>query len=449
MIWQNPWAFAGLLLLALPVLIHLLSRKRAVLQKFPSLRFLDVTRLLPTRSPNLSDIPLLIVRLGILATAVLALAQPLLNSAARKQSINSTLSRAILIDTSASVARSRPSLDSARTIAERLAADASASVILPTANVTNLVAGANAWLAMQPGRAELVVISDFQGSVVDSAMIARVPLATGVNLVRLPVAGNETVEPWRTTRTTVTATSNRGSTSAEWTDYNAHDPGVTLIELLAYAADLSSVYAARDAVHHTFSPGIPDSLRKIGIVFRRAAEQAQLEKSATTPDAGWMANALLAVRNSDLLASSAASENVSDSAVVAPFTVVATNSRGAPVVYAAQSESKGAKRLVFFNRAEPTGFVSAALIAAVSSAIAQPSTVAESDTSRISEETLRTFMRAPADITASDVERERAASAVAGLSDGRWLWLVALVLLALEWWMRRTAASRDIVLERA
>src|SRR6187402_1450707 len=105
MIWQNPWALLGLLTLALPVFIHLLSRKRAVLQKFPSLRFLNTTRLLPTRSPHLSDIPLLIVRLVILLVATLALTQPLWLSASRKQVFNSTVARVLIVDTSGSMQR--------------------------------------------------------------------------------------------------------------------------------------------------------------------------------------------------------------------------------------------------------------------------------------------------------------------------------------------------------
>src|SRR5690349_1911003 len=103
MTWQNPWALLGLVALALPVLIHMLSRKRAVLQKFPTLRFLNATRLLPTRSPHLNDIPLLLLRLGILLVATLALTQPLWLSATRKQSFNSVVARAIIVDTSASM----------------------------------------------------------------------------------------------------------------------------------------------------------------------------------------------------------------------------------------------------------------------------------------------------------------------------------------------------------
>ncbi|MEO7362186.1 MAG: BatA domain-containing protein, partial [Gemmatimonadaceae bacterium] len=388
MIWQNAWALAGGLLLALPVLIHLLSRKRAVLQKFPSLRFLDVTRLLPTRSPNLSDIPLLLVRLGVLAAAIVALAQPLLMSAGRKQELNTSLARAIVVDTSRSMARTvggaKTIADSALVLADQLSGEASASVILQTATVSSVMDGARAWLAMQPGRAELVVISDFQTGTIDSATVVPVPANVGVRLVR--VEGREAVSEasWQTTTATVTATRQSGRTDAEWTDRNGDGQGVTLLELFTLAADAPGVRAAHDAADRITSPGIPDSLRPVGIVFRRAAEEAALVTDARAPDVAWMAHVLLAVRDNELLASSAAAEDVSDTTIAAPFAVITSDSHGAPVVYAAQSTVSGTKRLLFFLRGSPSGLTAASLIAAVAGAVALPSTIAESELTSLS-----------------------------------------------------------------
>ena len=453
MIWQNTWAFTGLLLLALPVLIHLLSRKRAVLQKFPSLRFLDVTRLLPTRSPNLSDIPLLLVRLGILAAAIFALAQPLYLSATRKQSLNASLARAIVVDTSSSMMRagagSKTLADSARTLAEQLATAASASVVLQTSNVSGVLAGADAWLAMQPGRAEVVVISDFQTGTVDSATVARVPANYGVRLVSVQSTGAIGGGQWQSARTNVTATRQADRTDAEWTDHNDHDPGMTVVQLFAYLGDQLLVRAAQDAALRITSPGPADSLRPVGIVFRGAAELPALVKGAVAPDAAWMSNVLLSVRSNELLTSSAASEEVSDTTIAPPFAALAYNSRGVPVVYAAQSTVSGAKRLIFFQRGNPSGLTSAALIAAISGAVAHSSNIAESEPTTISDATLKTLERAPRDVTVQGGVNERKASANAGLSDGRWLWLLALLLLGAETWMRRSASSRDVVLEAA
>ena len=74
--WLNPWAWTGLVLLAVPIVVHLFSRKPPRIFDFPSLRFIEPSALRPTRRSSLHDIPLLLVRLAILGAAVMALAQP-------------------------------------------------------------------------------------------------------------------------------------------------------------------------------------------------------------------------------------------------------------------------------------------------------------------------------------------------------------------------------------
>src|SRR5205807_1608529 len=105
MIWLNPWAWAGLVMVALPVAIHLLGRGHARVYKFPTLRFLDASRLMPTRRTRVRDLLLLVVRVAILASAVGALAQPLLLTDGRARALDRGLARAIVVDTSASMSR--------------------------------------------------------------------------------------------------------------------------------------------------------------------------------------------------------------------------------------------------------------------------------------------------------------------------------------------------------
>ncbi|HYW49375.1 MAG TPA: BatA domain-containing protein, partial [Gemmatimonadaceae bacterium] len=112
MIWRNPWAWTGLLLLALPVLIHLLSRAPADVRPFPSLRFVDPSRLSPRRRTRPRDVLLLLVRLGILVAAVAALAGPVFLTARR--TATPRVVRAIVLDTSASM---QQQLDSATALA--------------------------------------------------------------------------------------------------------------------------------------------------------------------------------------------------------------------------------------------------------------------------------------------------------------------------------------------
>src|SRR5687768_7886986 len=115
MIWQNPWAWVGLLVLGVPVLIHLLGRRSARVQPFPTLRFLQTSSLLAIRRTRLSDRVLLAVRIGILAAAVAALAQPRLLTASRERNLGRALARAIVLDTSASMERATPNGEPALT----------------------------------------------------------------------------------------------------------------------------------------------------------------------------------------------------------------------------------------------------------------------------------------------------------------------------------------------
>ena len=70
--WLNPAAFAGLALLAGPVLVHLLLRHRAERVLFPSLRFVRPSRTAAVRLRLPSDLALLLLRMAIVAVAVAA-----------------------------------------------------------------------------------------------------------------------------------------------------------------------------------------------------------------------------------------------------------------------------------------------------------------------------------------------------------------------------------------
>lgn len=439
MLWQNLWALAGLSLLALPVVIHLLSRKRAVQQKFPSLRFLNVSRLLPTRSPNLSDIPLLIVRMAIVFFAAVALAQPLFVSAARRQSFNRSLARVIVVDTSRSMssamAGGKSAVDSARALAVGLSSEASSSVVLSTSSPSSVLAGAGAWLASQGGRGDIVVLSDFQTGALDSLSVATVPAQFGIRAVR--VAGDAATNMnavLNTLRTNVTASVDSARTNAEWTSASDLTPSV---RLWAASAERADVEAVSDAASSVSSAGRGDSTKPVGIMFAGATEFASIGAGAKAPSAAWMSHVMLRVQGDALLTNAAIDVAATDTNIAAPFAVVTRNQSGAPVVYAAEASISGASQLVFVSRVRPATLVAAALIAAVSNAVAVPSALSESDPARLSDQVLSQFAREPKDVSAENAGGERDMSARQGLSDGRWFWLIALALLGLETWMRR------------
>ena len=183
MIWQNPWAWAGLGFVLLPVLIHLLGRGQAPRRVFPTLRFLPPSRALPTRRRRIRDPLLLAVRVGILASAVTALAQPFFVTNARRRESARGIARAIIVDTSASMRRgsvgaARP-LDSARVVAAVLARESQTSLVIETGAPRRAVAGAIDWSARQRRRAEVVIVSDFQAGTLDAHDVAAVPRRIG------------------------------------------------------------------------------------------------------------------------------------------------------------------------------------------------------------------------------------------------------------------------------
>ncbi|MGV3708791.1 MAG: BatA domain-containing protein [Gemmatimonas sp.] len=438
MSWQNAWVLSGLTLLALPVLIHLLSQKRAVQRKFPSLRFLDVSRLLPTRSPNLTDIPLMLVRMLIVAMGVLALAQPLFRSQAREQSFNASLARVVVVDTSRSMQRALGAstvADSARRLATALASEASASVVLQTASPASVLRGAAAWLTQQSGRGEVVVVSDFQTGALSAQALTVVPSEFGVRAVR--VGGSrreEAAAPMRTSRSVVTMIADSAHVQGEWLTSSVTEH--SSVTVLSGAADSATARIAFETATTVVVPGIADTSRRVTIVLPQANNTAAVLAAASAPDARWMGESLLAVERDATLRAAALSTTMADTNIAAPFAVIAQNASGAPVVYAAAADVNGARQLIFVSRAGPATLAATALMAAVATSVAQPLDAAETATGVLSDAAIAAFEREPQSLDQS-AGRRASAERQSGLSDGRWFWMAALALVGVESLMRR------------
>lgn len=204
MIWRNPVAWLGLATLLIPVLIHLLVRHRAEPRPFPSLRFVRPTRLASVRRKMISDWPLLLVRMAMLAAAVAALADPFWMTAARRAEWSERQARAIVVDTTpsvtsptgaggaggaSSVGGAGGAADASRSLVERETESAFRAETFGTKNVTDGIRRAAAWLrTAPPARRELVVISDFQLGALDPASLRDIPPYVGIRLVRTPGA---------------------------------------------------------------------------------------------------------------------------------------------------------------------------------------------------------------------------------------------------------------------
>ena len=314
MTWLAPWAFVGLLAVALPILIHLLGRGPAKTQLFPTLRFIARSRLLPTRRTRLHDVLLMLVRVAIVASAALALAQPYWRSAGRREAFEQTLARVIVLDSSASVRRVLPT-DSGRALAARLATDANVSVLLASSNVVDAVPGALAWLAQKSERRELVIVSDFQIGVVDAQTIARIPAEVGVRLLRVGTGANAvaSAQPMEaqahfganivTSHTTLGAGSSGAASAAasdiEWTvreDTSQRQSPVVRV-LAGYSEQAQANAALTAAIATTAEPNAAqptgDSSRTVVIVTRGYEQRAALLAAARVPQRRWMLDAIM------------------------------------------------------------------------------------------------------------------------------------------------------------
>jgi hypothetical protein len=128
MVFLAPATLLGLLLVSLPLLIHLLVRRRGRLKDFPSLRFLRETPSFKLYPRRIRQPLLLALRAAAIILLVLGLARPLFISSAQTPEV----ARFILIDASLSMrtqGRAEAAREQARSIINQLASGERASVI--------------------------------------------------------------------------------------------------------------------------------------------------------------------------------------------------------------------------------------------------------------------------------------------------------------------------------
>lgn len=155
-----------------PVAIHLLTRATREPVTFPTIRFLETTRLSAVSRHRIQDWPLLILRVVIVLLAVTALAGPILMTPAREAAWRARVARAVIVDDRAAAAEDEVrSAAVGRTFARQRLGDA--------------VSDAVRWVERQePTTREIVVLSAFRRGAVDAADFAAVPSHIGIRLVR-------------------------------------------------------------------------------------------------------------------------------------------------------------------------------------------------------------------------------------------------------------------------
>jgi len=208
-----PAFLAGLVALAVPLLLHLRNKDRDRPLRFPSLMFLQKLPIRTEQRQRITDWPLLLLRAAVLALLALAFARPVLTSGSVASADAQAGATVILLDRSQSMGYDgvwARALDSARAIVNRQGAgdrvalvaydDAAEVVQRLTTDKTAVLAALQALKplprgtrlapALRTGRqvlldapfadAELVVVSDLQRA--SASGIAGVELPTGVRV---------------------------------------------------------------------------------------------------------------------------------------------------------------------------------------------------------------------------------------------------------------------------
>jgi hypothetical protein len=403
--WALPAAFAGLFLLAGPVLVHMLLRRNARRVVFPTSRFFAATQAAAVRFQRPSDIGLLVLRCAIVLTAVLAAAQPIVFGVWRTRAWNGRSARAVVLDTS----RSMPSAAEAGRLADQEMA-AFASERFAAADLRDALSRAADWIARTPpARREIVVISDFQRGTLDRDALAAVPAGVGLRFIRAGRHPEERDVPlpviagWRGGAWQGAATIRGDAIEASWTRR-----GASIIEWVGTRQARGDEPAARRAVAGAASFGIaPAPAGRRAVVAYAGAEPVAGDGPVATD---WMLRAELAIRRSDLLRQTGA-------------TITTAEQADALVVH------------VSVGAADP---MAAAVARAVMLALSPAAIVdRELEVATIPDAELAGWRRDPAPVT-------NVTAVPRGIvSDARWLWGLALLLLAVETWVRRSRAGRS------
>lgn len=392
MVLLNPLALFALAAAAAPIVVHLLLRHRAPRTVVPTVRF--VPRLSPQsiRLRRPSDLPLLLVRVAIVACAALALAGPLVLTDARRGAWNERIARAVIVDSSdgAGVSRLSEALQ-----AERLGSDPHREI--DTGDVRVALRRAANWLQRSPpARREIVVFSPFPYGALTQADLAVVPEDTGLRFIR--TENRATPEPFRgrlVAAEGVRASEARLDGAATVVRYgSAAPPAAEGLQIRARPADAAAVARLRRVIGRAgvtaADPGRPVSVRFLGGEPHTAAETPHPETAA------------------------AALRLVQDETIAS-----------LPVVVSASAHELRVEADV-----EAASLDAAAIIRAALDAPLDPERFMRHEVASIPDATLQAWSREPA-MTSPDNWSQ------SDRSDARWFWLTALLLLVVETIMRR------------
>ena len=426
--WLNPAALSALGLVAVPVLIHLLRTHHAERVAFPTLRFVHPSRSAAVRMRLPSDLLLLVTRIGIVTAAVCAVAQPLALTSRRLEDWNARIARVVIVDTGATQ-RSSDAAAASTAAAEAEAASAAFSLRFDSPDVPSSIPQAVSWLqAAPPARRELVVISDFAEGTMDAADVRALPDEVGFRTVQVGTsAAARRLTPVALLGSGALATTEQDTTLAGASTI------VRLRERDDVLAGLTLSGRATDALLRAVaSSGAPAPVTRPPLSFYFADRQEQPPTSVraiAAADPESVKRVVLRLLGHEGLQAAAREDRSTVPRGRETGTVIARDVAGSAVVRAGVEGDE----LVIEVAAPSTSYLAAATVRAGLEAVRGPLSRRDQEIVRIPQDRLASWIRSPGAV-------EQSAWRQAAASDARWLWAAVLILMAIEQWMRRSAA---------
>ena len=455
MLFRTPLAWIGLTAILVPIVIHLLVRAPAAPVIVASLRFVRASAMRARRRRRWRDGSLLAVRVGILALAAAALANPLLAGGCRERAWNARIARAVIVE-----ARTK---DAEQAIRELPPAFAARQV-----TASDLRAGLDVglrWLeTTPPARREVVVIGSLRLGAIDGLDLQRVSRDVGIRFVQTSPPGRQPEIPAsvatrrvddRIARTVTQTTIDGERTHTSM--MTAPPPGLAIersasgIAVPALGLDVvgpaTAEPAMRAAVTAALAVGVPvpddPKARPVVVAIgdRPSGWSAARGAAGATAGAAWVGDAIagLAADPSMLAEARAAQARPSHADETGDgWLAVARDGQGRVVVVAASPDASSRAPLQAPSswrlavRAEPASTLVPALIRAALLARerAPRSTLLDAEVVPIAGAQLAAWTRPSQRVDAG-------ALGVAQASDRRWAWGLVLVLLGIESVLRK------------
>jgi len=427
--WLNPPALAGLAVVAGPVLVHLLRRQRARRVPFPTLQFLLPARAAAARLRRPSDLLLLCLRVAIVAAAAIAAAQPVFVTTWRLAAWEQRVARVLVID---DAERNAAALSRVR---DAVAAERGGSTQVSEIHTTNLADGLKQAAPLlrraDAGRAEVVLISDFQLGSLTTADVGALPAGTGLRFVAVDVPRPDAVfQGWRTFQAgSAPAVEQQITLDGSRTRIALipSRPSARGVTFLAPGEQAEDVAALKRVVAAAGAPDIPVD-RGLTVIFPGAVLPAV--EPLRVP---WMVDALAIASADDRLRTIASAHRGGPArSPGTPWVPLARNGSGQPLVLLGAANQD----LVAYVSAAPSELVAAAALRSLLSATVPPPNWREREVERLSASQLAGWTR--------EAKPSAARWTAQPPGDARWLWGLALLLLVIEGFARRAyPAARE------